>query len=97
MLQAPGIGDGRPVGGILILVLGCLEGVDPESFAVKDMHHLCAKRWETEAWKFFHVLLFGERREVIEHKSEAGIRPAMQLADSDESEQEQPPFGSDSL
>ena len=97
MLQAPGIRNRRPVGGVLILEVSCLEGVDPESFAVKDMNDLRAKRWEPEAWKFFHILFFGNRREVIEQKSEAGIRPAMQLADSGESEQEQPPFGSDSL
>ena len=60
---------------------------EPECFAVEDMNYLCAERWESEARKFFRIITFGHRQEMIDHKSQAGMSPAVQLTDPDESEQ----------
>lgn len=67
--------------------------MNPEGFTVEDMKDLCTKRWKPKARKLFRIIPFGNRREMIEHKSEAGMSPAMQLTDADESEQEKPPYG----
>jgi hypothetical protein len=65
--------------------------VDPESFAVEDMHDLCPERWEPEARNFFRIVTFRDCRQMIEDQREAGMSPAVQLTHSDDSEQEESP------
>jgi hypothetical protein len=53
--------------------------VDPESFAVEDMHHLFPQSAEAETRQFPCIIAWGDCGQVIQHNIEAGVGPAMKF------------------
>jgi hypothetical protein len=91
-LQDSCVGDGWPAGGVLVLEGKRLQRVDPKSFAVEDMNHLCACGGKPEAGNFSRIVAGGECRQVVEQESEARVGPVVEFANTSKREQGKPPF-----
>src|ERR1700677_2530047 len=85
-LQFSGIGDGRQVGGFPVREGARLECVNPEQLAVEDMNNLLAEIGEAKTREFLAVSSRGEGGQVVEHKSDTGVRPAVKFANAGEGE-----------
>ena len=66
--------------------------MDPKSFAVEDMNHLCANGGEAEAGDFFRKVARGDGGQVVEQESEARVGPAVKFADTSQCEQGNTPL-----
>jgi hypothetical protein len=98
MLQISGIGNGGQAGGFPVTERAGLERVDPERFAVEDVNHLGAEVGKAKPGEFVGVSSRGQGTQVVEHKSETGVRPVVQFANAGEGEQgSRPPQESGSM
>jgi len=93
-LQGSRVGDGWPGGRVLIHEGDGLQCVDPKSFAVEEMKHLCTYAGKAEAGNFFRIVAGGDCGQVIEQKSEARVSPAVEFANTGEGEQDKSPLRS---
>ena len=89
-LQQFGIGDGGTVGWIPVAITQSLKRADPESFAVEYVNHLLAQRRKPEALHFPRVVACRNRRQVIKHEREAGVRPGMEFSNAVNSKHQSP-------
>jgi hypothetical protein len=96
VLQDSCVGDGWPVGGVLVLEGNRLQRVDPKSFAVEDMNHLCARGGKAEAGNFSRIVAGGDCGQVVEQESEARVGPVVEFANTGQGEQGKSPLSSDS-
>ena len=92
MLQDSCVGDGWPSGRILVREGKRLQRLDPKSFAVEDMHHLCAHGGKAETGNVFRIAGGGDGGQVVEQESEALVGPAVEFANTGEGEQGKSPL-----
>ena len=70
--------------------------MDPKSFAVEDMNHLCACGGKAEAGNFSAIVAGGDCGQVVEQESEARVGPIVEFANTGEREQGKSPLSSGS-
>ena len=70
--------------------------MDPKSFAVEDMNHLCAYGGKAEAGNLFRIVAGGDCGQVVEQKSEARVGPVVKFVNTGEREQGKSPLCSHS-
>ena len=86
LLQPPGIGDSRKLGGVMVGIGQSTKCVNPESFAIEDVNHLLADGRKAVTRHFGCIIARREHAQVVQDPRQAGVGPLVEFPNAVEGE-----------